>query len=310
MGQIYSGLKPFLEQVNELIAQFEASGMATTAELARTNLDNLSRFVSDIPNIAYSKDKTIRVDDRRIPVRVYSPDPQAELPVLVYFHGGGHMAGSIALYDPMCRKLAHAASCVVVSVEYRLAPEYPYPLGLDDCHEAVVNYRQVLDGVHFSDRLFVGGDSAGGSLTASLTARSAVDPGLRFDSQILIYPCVDYTMSFPSMESNGRGFLLESSRISWYFDHYFQQGESREAVSPLFTPLPQTIPSTLLITAGFDPLRDEGYAYADRLRAKGARIEHLNFPDMIHAFMNIEDLVKDQCRRLYRAIGDFVRGVD
>lgn len=130
MEKLFDGLQPFLQQVNELIAQFESSGMASTAELARTNLDSLARFVSDVPDIAFAEDRHIQAEGRAIPVRVYSPAPQSALPVLIYFHGGGHMAGSVPLYDPMCRKLALAGHCVVISVEYRLARSIPIRMAL------------------------------------------------------------------------------------------------------------------------------------------------------------------------------------
>lgn len=307
-AQIFEGLEPFLQKLNELIAQFEAAGTVVTPEIARTNLENLSRFLSQIPEIAYCSSSAIRLEGgQSIPVRVYSPEPETALPVFVYFHGGGHMAGSTALYDPICRKMALAAHAIVISVEYRLAPEYPFPLGLDDCYQAVLNRGQVLSELRWDQQLILGGDSAGGSITASLTARSALDPLLSFDKQVLIYPCVDYTMSFPSIERNGKGYLLERSRMSWYFDHYFQNGEDRYSASPLFAPLPERIPATLLVTAGFDPLCDEGYAYLEKLSEAGAQVRHTHFPDMIHAFMNIEDLVTAQCLALYKAIGDFVQ---
>ncbi len=306
MGKLFPSLRPFLDQVNEAALMAREEGFVLTPEIARRNLDGLSQFVNSVPEIDYSQKNKICSQGNDIPIMVYSPDPQQQLPVFVYFHGGGHMSGSTRLYDPMCRKIALSGNCVVISVEYRLTPEFPFPAGLDDCHQAVLNYQQVLDEVCYSSEVILGGDSAGGAITSSLTMRSAHDQALKFDKQVLIYPSVDYTMSSESILSNGTGYLLESERIAWYFNHYFLRGEERSEQSPLFAALPAKLPDTLLITAEFDPLRDEGIAYGKRLKQAGGRVVHVDFEGMIHAFMNIEDLLVDPCRQLYQSIGDFI----
>lgn len=306
MKEVFEGLQPFLAQVNELIAKSKAEGVELTPELARNNLAGLARFISDVPAISYAEEREIRSMDRSIPVRVYSPSPQESLPVFLYFHGGGHMSGSPALYDPMCRKIAIAAHCIVISVDYRLAPEHPYPAGIDDCYQTLMQYQEVLNDLEYSTPLILGGDSAGGAITSTLTAWSATDPAIRFDKQVLIYPGLDYTMSHSANAESRSGYLLESARISWYFQHYFQNGEDLHSVSPLFAPLPENPPETLLITAGFDPLLGESLAYFERLQQAGARVEHLHFEDMIHAFMNLEDMAREQCQRLYQEIGRFI----
>lgn len=306
-GTLASHLKGFIDDVNAALNKAREDGVMPTPELARENLTKLSGFVTQIPQVAYAEERCIYHDQIEIPVRVYSPCPTKELPVLVYFHGGGHMCGSTELYDPMCRKLAIAGQCVVVSVDYRLAPEFPYPAGVNDCEAVVKKYHQALANVSYSNTLMIGGDSAGGAICATLTMRQKDDPELNFSKQILIYPSLDYTMSQPSVQDNGEGFLLERTRIQWYFDNYFDEYEDRKQCSPLFAELNEKMPETLVIVAGCDPLRDEGLLYAKQLDEAGHRVVIREFENMIHAFMNLEDLVPEECRELYQIIGRFVK---
>ncbi len=306
-GELAEHLTGFIDGVNQAIAQAKADGVIPTPELAREKLAALSAFVSEMPEISYIRDAKLISEEGEIPVRVYSPAPDKLLPVIIFFHGGGHMCGDVELYDPMARKLSLASRAVVVSVDYRLAPEDPYPAGLDDAEFAVKNYQRVLTDVSYdANRLSIAGDSAGGAICASLTMRKEHDSSLKFDKQILLYPSVDYTMSSASFEENGIGFFLEKSRVQWYFDNYFLNDEDRAACSPLFAPCSSISPETLIIIAGCDPLRDEGLAYADKLRGQGVRVETKVFANMIHAFMNIEDLVPNECQELFKTIGEFV----
>jgi acetyl esterase len=232
------------------------------------------------------------------------------LPVLVHFHGGGHMCGSVALYDPICRHLASIAQCVVISVEYRLAPEYPYPAGVEDCEYALIHYAQLLNDVNHQDSVTIIGDSAGGAICTSLSMKSLTDKRIHIDQQILIYPSVDYTLTSPSLDSNGCGFLLETSRIKWYFEQYFKQSDQRsdqiKQASPLLGTINANLPKTLIFTAGCDPLRDEGIAYAKALSAAGVDVEHYSFDGMIHAYMLLHDLVKQECMTTYQRIAEFM----
>lgn len=306
-GTLAPHLESFIDGVNEAIKTAKEEGVVPTPELARENLKKLGAFVTQSPKLAYAAQHFVFSDQREIPVRVYSPAPSEELPVLIYFHGGGHMCGSTELYDPMCRKMAITGRCVVVSVEYRLSPEYPYPAGVNDCEEVVKRFHQVLKSVSYNDDVYIGGDSAGGAICTTLTRRQIADKELKFSKQLLIYPSVDYTCSQPSVEENGTGFLLEQTRIQWYFDNYFDDYEDREAMSPLYGEFSAEMPDTLVIVAGCDPLRDEGLLYAKKVQEAGAQATVHTFDNMIHAFMNIEDLVPDECRELYKVIGEFIK---
>lgn len=310
-GELSPKLTDFIAAVNVAAKEFKTSGQTLTPEQARLNLQKLSAFVTIVPEIELISNREITVDPLTIPVRLFSPDTQKPLPVLVYFHGGGHMCGDVELYDPMCRKLALNSHCHVIAVEYRRSPEHPYPSGLIDAELTIKNIKQVLGGILHDGQVFIAGDSAGGAICTSILMRQS-DPesilaNVTIDKQILIYPSVDYTGSTASYIDNGTGYLLEHPRIKWYFDRYFADDTDRKLASPLFGPLPEHYPKTLLITAGCDPLRDEGLAYLARLKDKGVDAEHIQFDSMIHAFMNIEDLVPQECQSMYREISRFIQ---
>lgn len=310
MSALHPDLVTWLEKTNALMARLEADGFKATPINAREALAGLiSLHVKHVPPVAWVQDDYVDTPAYRVPVRIYHPRPDAALPVLVYFHGGGHMAGSVSVYDPVCRKLARAADHIVVAPEYRLAPECPYPAGITDACGVIRNLWRTLDerGLKYSPLLSVGGDSAGGAMTATVTGKGQSDTGLAIRKQFMIYPSLDYTMSTPAIEENGKGYLLDREKVAWYFDCYFQHNEDRKAASPLFWEFTPRLPETLMITAEFCPLRDEGIAYVQKARAAGLVVEHLHFDDMIHAFVNLEAIVPDACHRMYEAIGAFLK---
>ena len=175
------------------------------------------------------------------------------------------------------------------------------------CWSVLSHYTRVLTDVAFTSELIIAGDSAGGSICTVLAMQNQIEKKVNINKQILIYPCVDYTMTMPSIIDNGKGYLLESEKIAWYFDHYFQQGENRKHYSPLHGLITAELPQTLIFTAEFDPLRDEALAYIEALEQAGVEVSHHHFDDMIHAFINIEDLVPEACRLLYQKAGQFIR---
>jgi len=306
-GIVSEKLKPFLAQVNAVIAENKANNINLSVKQVRENLNNLQVLIGDGPKLNYVMNKQIVLNNHNIPVRVYSPNPQKKLPVVLHFHGGGHMCGSINLYDTISRKIATAGQCVVIAVEYRLAPEHPYPAGLDDCQQVLMHYQQVLTEIAFSEQVIILGDSAGGAICTTLSMQSLTNSSLKIDKQILIYPSVDYTLSSDSFKDNGHGFLLESDKVAWYFDHYFQHNEPRSNASPLLGEINKHLPATLIFTAGCDPLRDEGIAYAGALTAAGVPVNHHHFSDLIHAYMLLDALVSEECQQTYQMIGEFIK---
>ena len=229
-----------------------------------------------------------------IPARVYRPrNARRPSTGIVYLHGGGTVTGSIAAYDAPCRALAADSKCVVVSIEYRLAPEHPFPAPVDD---AVAAFREVASAAASLGldpaRLVIAGDSAGGMLSAVValeTREDAVRPCL----QVLIYPAVDLTASFPSVETLGTGLFLEKASIEWFTQQYLRPGQDRRdpRVSPLFSEDCSGAPPAFVLTAGFDPLRDEGEAYAERLRRDGVTVEHRCYDRLPHGFFNLSGVI-------------------
>lgn len=309
MKHLSPGLVQWLEQLNKKKQELIEAGFKSTPTNAREALAGLTfGFVSDSPRVSWVQDDLVSAAAYNVPVRIYHPDLNAGLPVLLFFHGGGHMAGSVSVYDAISRKLALASRHIVVSVDYRLAPECPYPAAVIDAFNTAKNIYATLDGrgLSYNPRLSMAGDSGGGALCATVAHLAQHDAGLNIHRQVLIYPSLDYTLQSPSVEENAVGYLLEKEKIRWYFDNYFQKGENRKTASPLHMEFTRRLPETLVVTAGFCPLRDEGRAYVEKIKSSGIYAEHWNYADMIHAFLNLENLVKEACESVYTRIGEFL----
>jgi acetyl esterase len=306
-GIISDKLTGLMEQAAIAAEEFKKSGVELTPSLVRDNLDRLGVFIGEGPELAFVQETAFVTSTHIIPVRIYSPDPEKALPVVLHYHGGGHMCGSIELYDTISRKISEAGNCVVIAVEYRLAPEYPYPAGVEDSQYALANYQDVLSDVNFNQQLIILGDSAGGAICTTLASNNIDNSAVNIDKQILIYPSVDYTMSCASVEENGTGYLLEKEKMIWYFNNYLQEKGLGKQASPLFMPMAATMPETLIFTAGCDPLRDESIAYGEALIQTGVNVEQHSFDGMIHAYMLLDSIVKSECDETYRLIGEFIR---
>jgi acetyl esterase len=219
-------------------------------------------------------------------MRVYRPLLVETLPALVYFHGGGWMIGDLDTHDVLCRQLAVGARCAVFSVDYRLAPEYPFPAAVDDCWHATryVAENAVKLKIH---GIAVGGDSAGGNLAAaiSLLARDQAGPAINF--QLLIYPATDQRCGTASHERNGQGYLLTRDSIDFFRRAYLPNEKDwlDWRASPLLAKSHANLPPALVIAAGYDPLVDECRAYADKLRGAGGSVTYREFGDMVHGFI-------------------------
>jgi acetyl esterase len=246
-----------------------------------------ARRTPDFP-VASAEDRVIPGPLGDIPVRVYTPAGTGPFPVLVFFHGGGFVVCNLDTHDPICRALCAGAGCVVVSVDYRLAPEHKFPMPLEDCVAAMRWVAANAAGLKGDPRrLAVGGDSAGGNLAAvtALRARDEGGPSLR--GQLLLYPVTDhYDPGTPSYVENGKDYGLTREDMIWFWDHYL--GDKAEAgnphASPLRAPDLRGLPPALLITAEYDPLRDEGERYAERLRAAGVDCTLTRYDGMFHGF--------------------------
>jgi acetyl esterase len=237
--------------------------------------------------IAAVEDRKIAGPEGAIPVRIYRPEGRAPFPALVYFHGGGWVIGSLETHDGSCRDLANRAGCVVVSVDYRLAPEHRYPAAAEDCFAAtkwVAEHAAEL-GVD-PKRIAIGGDSAGGNLAAvvALMARDRRGPALRH--QLLIYPVADADFTRASYRENAEGYLLSTKAMEWFWNHYVPEPARREEpyASPLRAKDLAGLPPAFVLTAEYDPLRDEGEAYARRLQQAGVPTKLKRYEGAIHGF--------------------------
>ena len=247
-----------------------------------------------------------------IPIRIYTPSGKGPLVGLVFFHGGGWVIGSVDTHDGLCRSIANAAGCVVVSVEYRLAPEHPFPAGIEDAYAATRWAAEHADALRIDPRrLAVGGDSAGGNLAAvvSLLARDRGGPGLAL--QLLLYPITDHDLDTGSYLDYANGHLLTRDAMAWFWKHYLPGGVSPDHpyVSPLRARDLSGLPRALIITAECDPLCDEGNAYARRLEAAGVPVTSSCYAGMIHGFVRRNRLL-DQGQRGLEEVAAALRALD
>ena len=260
-------------------------------------------------SVATLRDRTIPGPAGEIGVRFYAPDADAPLPLLVYLHGGGFVTGSLDTHDALCRSLANRAACAVLSVDYRLAPEHRCPAAADDSHAAL---RWAADhaaelGVD-AERISVGGDSAGGNL-AAVSALRCRDLGPRLCHQLLIYPVIAPDFETPSYRENANGFLLTRGIMMWFWRQYLGDPSlgSDASACPLKAPDHAGLAPATLVTAEFDPLRDEGEAYAARLREAGVPTDLLRYDGQIHAFVSFADRI-DRGREAIDRVAKNLRG--
>jgi acetyl esterase len=292
---------PVHPQAQEVLDLLQQSGVSQLSDLSvEAARDLIVAMSADRPGPDVAEVRELRAagPGGDIPIRLYRPAGSSaaeQLPVLVYFHGGGWTIGNLDSHDGTCRWLANRAGVAVASVDYRLGPEHIFPAAVDDCWAATqwvaANAAELgLD----ADRLVVGGDSAGGNLAAvvALLARDTGGPTIRL--QVLVYPAVDARLGHPSINENGSGYLLSKADIIWFYGHY-GLGRSVHAdewrLSPLLSPSLVGVAPAFVITAEFDPLRDEGEVYADALEDAGVPTQHRRFDGMIHGFFGMAGTV-------------------
>ncbi|WP_244946893.1 alpha/beta hydrolase [Legionella israelensis] len=246
--------------------------------------------------------------DHLIPVRIYHPKPEISLPVILHFHGGGHVAGSLETHDAICRRIAKSSECIVIAVDYRLAPEFPYPAGLEDCFAAFEERAKILKDIHADvNQVFLMGDSAGGNLALSVCHKAKKKGDQQIQGLALIYPSVDFAMQYDSIHRNGQGYLLTQEKIKWYFEHYFAKGGDRIKASPINFDHLELLPPIYIAVAEYDPLYDEGLAFAEKVKNLNVPITLENFKGMIHAFAQLEKLVPEQVMQLVDSTGSFIK---
>ncbi|GAA0301012.1 alpha/beta hydrolase [Halarchaeum salinum] len=239
-------------------------------------------------------ERVISGPSRGIPIRVYEPASDGPSPAVVFFHGGGFVYGDFDTHDPVCRHLTNDADVAVISVDYRLAPEHPFPAAVEDAYAAtewIAANADALAADVDGERLAVAGDSAGGNLAAvvALAARDRGGPEIRH--QALVYPVTDFRASetYPSYEENGEDYYLSAADMAYFRDHYLDSWvhPTNPYCSPLAASSHADLPPATLVTCGFDPLCDEGIAYAESLDAAGTPVTHRHYGDLIHGVVNM-----------------------
>ena len=301
-------------QLAAVVADIASEGIpewhAMSVECARRVEDEV--FTSDARQpIEFVRDYAFDGPRGDVPVRVYRPDVETPAPTLVFYHGGGWTLGTLDSADDLCRNLARRVGCVVASVDYRLAPEQPFPAGLDDAYAAlewVAQHAETFGGD--SSRLAVAGTSAGGNLAAAVALRAREFGGPDISHQALLYPITDHAFDTDSYAENADGPLLTRADMEWFWDQYLRSPV--DGANPYASVLRASdsgladLPSATVVTAGFDPLRDDGAAYANRLAEAGVDVDHQHYPTMAHGFLSLSDVV-DVADEAFDAVADRVR---
>ncbi|MEM6709529.1 MAG: alpha/beta hydrolase [Pseudomonadota bacterium] len=306
---------PMAPEYQALLEQLAANPGPALTELAPSDARAVYRMMRPpLAELAVGRigDRSCTsADGSTVPLRIYWPGNTGPTGVLVFFHGGGWVIGDLETADGVCRMICREAKCVVVSVDYRLAPEHPFPAAVEDCWAAVQwcgEHQAALGG---NGRLAVGGESAGGNLAAvtALRARDSGGPALAL--QFLAYPVVDCDFSYPSYSENGTGKMLETATMAWFWNHYLADSNARSVAdaSPLRANNHGSLAPAFVLTAEFDPLRDEGAAYAAALEAAGTRAHYHCAPGLLHDFLSmgtsfkaVQPVLSLACTRIKEAL--------
>ena len=306
---------PLHPQVKKILEEAELLGLPDYQDLspaaARKQMLDLTPPVD--PSLAVKKVENLMIPgpDGKIPIRLYYPSGDPPFAVIVYFHGGGWVMGDLDTHHGVCQALAKRSSCLVVSVDYRLAPEHRYPAAVEDAYAATSWVAENADAIQADpDRLAVGGDSAGGHLAAVVALMARDRKGPRIDLQVLIYPITDCKFNTPSYIENKEGYMLTIDLMKWFWNHFIEdEGQANDPyVSPLRAKNFSDLPQALIITAEYDPLRDEGEAYGKRLQEAGVKVTLSRHPGMIHGFIRMNARL-DKAKEALDEVAGRLRGV-
>jgi acetyl esterase len=301
-------LDPQARALIELMVQRQVPPVHTLSPADARRMYLERRFYTQPEPPAVAEVRALQTDGG-VPLRLYRPAGSAALPVLVYFHGGGWVIGDLETHDVLCRQLSVASRAAVVSVDYRLAPEHAFPAAVDDCVAATRWVRSQAAALGLDPaRLAVGGDSAGGNLAAVVCIALRDAGEAQPAAQLLIYPATDQRALAPSHTANGQGYLLTSDSIQYYRSRYLPEPSQWTdwRASPLLAADHTRLPPALVLTAGYDPLRDEGRQYADALSAAGNRVQYLCFERQVHGFITMSRIL-DEARTAVAVCGAWLR---
>jgi len=289
---------PLDDDVQMLINMLAAPGApaltSLSVEEARANMRNLTSLRTTVEELPRVENLTIPGPHGDIPARLFAASTEVGLPILVYFHGGGWVLGDLDTHDGTCRSIAKLIDGIVVSVDYRLAPEHKFPTALDDSYAAALWVGENAARIGGDPRrVAVGGDSAGGNLSACVALKARDEGKPRLVHQLLVYPVTDARFDTVSYRDNAEGYFLSRTDMEWFWGHYLDKPE--DGANPYASPLRSTdlrgLPSATIITAEFDPLRDEGEAYGKKLKDAGVPVEVKRYDGVIHGFFSMGDIL-------------------
>jgi acetyl esterase len=302
-------LDPQARQLLDSIAQANLPPISSLSPAqARQQMIAASAAVGEPEAVDSIEDRAIPGSGGEIPIRIYKPQGE-RLPIVVYYHGGGWVLGNLETHDGYCRALANASNAIVVSVDYRLAPEHKFPAAAEDAFDAtrwVSENAGTIGGR--SGPLAVAGDSAGGNLAAAVPLMARDRGGPSIGCQVLIYPITDHNLDTTSYQDFANDHLLTRDSMIWFWDQYCESDTDRNHayLSPLRAEDLQGLPSALVMTAGYDPLCDEGEAYAEKLRQAGVAVALTRYDGMIHGFTRRFDLL-DKAHEALNEVADAIK---
>lgn len=290
---LHPKLEEFLKQIKN--SPNKPFNQMSVAEM-RQATKNFSRLQGESEEIYKISSKHIKSASHECLANIYIPAPEANLPIIMFFHSGGFVKGDIDCSDALCRRVANSVHAIVVAINYRLAPEHPFPAALHDAYHAlcfIYDHAEEFGGNR--EKIAVMGESSGGNLAAALSIMSYTKKGPFICFQVLIYPQLDYTCSFPSHQLFGQGYFLTEEALTFYARCYLPEevDKTDHFVSPYFTKYYKHLPATYMITAEYDPLRDEGEAFALNLKKEGVSVTCHRFPGMIHGFFSMGTIIEE-----------------
>ncbi|MEG0383777.1 MAG: alpha/beta hydrolase [Solibacillus sp.] len=310
MANLTDKAKAYLEVFNSgpKIESFDPIALkAMQAQAPAPPQDNL-------PSIHQSEDRSIKVkNEEEIRIRIYTPEGEGPFPALVYYHGGGWVIGSVEMFEAANRLIATEGNVVVVSVDYRLAPEHPYPTPIEDCYAALEWVAANAEEINVDpEKISVGGDSAGGNLATVITKKALDQNGPAIQSQILVYPVTNLEFNTDSYKEFAEGFGLSRNLMKWFGKHYLsdENQANNPDVSPLKYDSVKGLPPAIIIAAENDVLKDEGVAYAEKLKQDGVHVQYELIPGVIHAYYSNMIFFEDETRQSVQHIVKFLNKVE
>jgi acetyl esterase len=286
-------MMPLDPQVIKILKEAESLGLPAYQDLSPTEARKqmLDQAPPVQPNLSVKKvvDRKIPGPKGDIPIRLYYPAGDGPFAVLVYFHGGGWVIGDLDTHHGFCHALAKTSGCLVVAVDYRLAPEHRFPAAVEDAYAATQWVAENPGLIQADpDRFAVCGDSAGGHLAAVVSMMARDRQGPRIDLQVLIYPITDCRFDTPSYDQNQAGYMLTRDMMKWFWNHFIYESQADDPYAcPLRAENFNDLPAALILTAEYDPLRDEGEAYGKKLQEGGVNVALSRYPGMIHGFIRM-----------------------